>query len=61
MTKQKNGTWKISEDEMRDIMIGFFEGIRRLEDLGCNSLAKTYNDLYREYATKDEITTEVLK
>lgn len=58
MTKQKNGTWKISEDEMRDIMIGFFEGIKRLEELGYPSLANTYSELYREYAKKSE---EVLK
>ena len=58
MTKQKNGTWKISENEMRDIMIGFFEGIKRLEELGCPSLANTYSELYREYAKKSE---EVLK
>lgn len=31
MTKQKNGNWKISSDEMRDIMICFFEGIENLE------------------------------
>ena len=54
MTKQKNGTWKIGEDEMRDIMIGFFEGIKRLEELNCPSLAKTYSELYREYSKKDE-------
>jgi len=58
MTKQKNGTWKVSEDEMRaimTIMIGFFEGIKRLEELNCPSLANTYSELYREYSKKDEV------
>lgn len=54
MTKQKNGNWKITEDEMRDIMICFFEGIQNLENLGCYSLADMYSDMYREYCKEDE-------
>ena len=54
MTKQKNGNWKIGEDEMRDIMICFFEGINHLEKLGCNALAKQYLEMYEEYSREDD-------
>lgn len=54
MTKQKNGNWKISSDEMLDLMICFFEGIRNFEQLGCNCLADKYHEMYREYCSEDE-------
>ena len=57
MTKQKNGNWKITEDEMRDIMNCFIEGIVHLEELGCNTLAKRYlemYDMYDEYSREDD-------
>ena len=54
MTKLKNGNWKISSDEMQDLMICFFEGIQNLEKLGCNALADKYSEMYREYCSEDE-------
>lgn len=54
MTKQKNGTWKVSNEEMHDIMICFYEGIEHLEKLGCNSLAEKYGKMYREFWSKDD-------
>lgn len=54
MTKLKNGNWKISSDEMEDIMICFFEGIQNLEKVGCYALADKFSDMYLEYCKEDE-------
>lgn len=47
MTRQKNGTIRMSENELRSLLLVAWEGKERYKDMELNALAKKYEKAIR--------------
>lgn len=51
MTRQKNGTIKMTEDELRSMLVVAWEGKEHYKKLGLDGLAKHYGEAIKRMRT----------
>lgn len=51
MKRQKNGVWKLTDDEMLDVVLALFDASEHGKRNGCPAIAKEYREMWKHINT----------